>query len=634
MQTLFDLSLKLFNAIPAGAVMDIQVKQTLKYGVIIAPEAAYAKAEILAYLDSDILSGEQLNTTFHKSWERIQNSSRAELMTHQVLHYLTTYGTDFKSDFIYIPVEQLELPEIKSLPVKIIRGLEQSILIQKSLSMLESGIALEEQTIDELLKLLHLLEYQFQSVDQIRNKEALIKIIAKTGVYPSKPVEFLRYLIYLVTDSTLLIKNQVTIEAIKEKKLNITAHLNAFGLEKCATIFNRFKPLWLAFKAHEDNIPLINKISKLSKTHHQAMPVDVLNTVTSIRYEKEEILEALKGANAFRKIRLLNALNIRINAADAFLYRIRNGKSFSKADPIQKESDHLSKMFQAVYRELTGKTSLAKKESRSKDAQLAYFKTIFEWVYEHLVDGLAIAGKRVLYPVHIDYALPASEKMFIGNIPTGTKVTSENLVSGVYWKNEWGARDLDLSGLSLKGKIGWNSAYKGKGILYSGDITNAHDGATELLYTEGGLSHPTLSMLNIYSGAVGCTFKMILGNASKITSNYMFDPNELILEVQTEMKSRQQILGIFIPEDDGRLSFILVNTGFGNLSVSGGSEHTSDARKALFYQYANPLSFKQLLIDAGARFVQPGEEFDLDLRVEGLQKDSFTSVLEGEGVRA
>lgn len=588
-----ELSLKLFNVVPSGDAKESDLKNSLKYGVVIDQNASYASDLILGYFKKNKLSSKQLNATFHKSWKVIKNSSREELLIHQILHYFTTYGTNFTSDFIYIPAEKLEIPEVKQIPLKVIKGVSTDVIISKSLEMLSSGVALDEQTIDDLIELLSGLKHKFDSVDNIKNKEALVRIVSKTGVYPSTPTEFLRFLIYLSTESTLLIKSKSSISAIKSKKMNIVFHLKSFGLEKCATIFNRFKPIWLAFKSNKDNISAINKISKLSKELHKPMPVDVLNMVTSIKYKKSEVEKALKSANNFRKIRLLNALNTRLNTPEYFLYRVRNGKSFTKESISGYDKKYLKKMFKVVYKDL--------------------------------VNSLDVNGKKIKYPSNIDYSLPSSEKMFIGNIPAGTKIRSKKLVSGVYWENSWGAYDLDLSALSIGNKVGWNAAYKAEGLMYSGDMTNARNGATELLYSNGNVSNANMAVLNIYNGKVGCKFKIIIGNASGVSKNYMFNPNELILELETEMKSKQQILGIILPEKDGEMSFTIVNTGFGNLSVSGSYGHSDNARSALFYQYSNPVSFKKLLIKAGAELVTDGD-CDIDLMPHNLKKDSLMSL--------
>ena len=591
---LIELSLQLFNAVPKGVSQTPDFKKTLEYGIIADEFASHAMTDILSYFKANNLSSEQLNATFHKSWIVIKDTSREELFIHQMLHYLTTYGSNFTSDYVYFPAEKLEIPAIKKIPLKVIRGLASNELIEKSLGMLSSGIALDETTIDNLLELLSELNYEFETVDHIKNKEALIKIIAKSNIYPSSPVEFLRYLVYLTTDSTLLIKNQETIETIKTFNYNLSNHLNEFGLKRCAEIFNRFKPLWLAFKSNRYNKPLINEISRLSKKYHQPLSVDVLNTITSIVYSEGEVKTALSKANNFRKVRLLNALKTRLNEPDTFLYRIRNGKSYANI--------------------------------KIAELNLDYLKSMYDLVYADLVEGLNLKGKRIKYPSNIDYALPSSEKLFVGNYPVGTKITAENLVSGVYWENVWGANDLDLSALTLTGKVGWNSDYESDGLLYSGDITDAPEGATELLYTKNDLPSPALSVCNIYNGKVGCKIKIIVGVATEISANYMFDPNELLLEAETNMIARNQILGIFLPEANNQLSFILVNAAFGSMSVSSQSVQSTFARNALYYQYASPISFRQLLVDAGA-ILTDDENAEIDLMPQNLQKDTLINIL-------
>ena len=60
----------------------------------------------------------------------------------------------------------------------------------------------------------------------------------------------------------------------------------------------------------------------------------------------------------------------------------------------------------------------------------------------------------------------------------------EKLAAGIYWEDKWGANDLDLSGLNISGKIGWNSDYynENRSIIYSGDLTEAANGAVEYLH--------------------------------------------------------------------------------------------------------------------------------------------------------
>ena len=97
-------TLKLFNAV---LHKDTNSKPFIsKEGFIISSGAIWTKDEIVRHLLNEKLSGNDLNKTFHKSWKTIQESSRFELLQHQILHYISTYGSDFK-DEVYIQVKFL-----------------------------------------------------------------------------------------------------------------------------------------------------------------------------------------------------------------------------------------------------------------------------------------------------------------------------------------------------------------------------------------------------------------------------------------------------------------------------------------------------------------------------------------------
>ena len=100
-------TLRLFNAVVAKESNEKPF--VTEEGFIIEPNALWAKTEILSFHSKEKLDGNDLNKTFHKSWATIKNSSRAELLIHQILHYISTYGSNFQ-DEIYIPNEVLDLP--------------------------------------------------------------------------------------------------------------------------------------------------------------------------------------------------------------------------------------------------------------------------------------------------------------------------------------------------------------------------------------------------------------------------------------------------------------------------------------------------------------------------------------------
>lgn len=579
-------TLKLFNSVTLKETNEKPFVS--EQGYVIESSALWAKEEIIHFYKNENLDGFGLNKTFHKSWNKIFKSSRSELLFEQIRHYISTYGSDFQNE-IYIPNEVLETPDLK-VKFKVVKGCSKEKLTEKCLSLLQSGIALKEETINDVLSILvDELSYQFTGNENIKNKEATIKIADMYGVIPTDILEFFRYIVYRTTGESLLIKSDDVIEAIKKSNYNPAIQFKQFGLNKLAEIFNRFKPLFLAYKTRCPKS--INKISKLSKLFHKPLVTNPLNNVTSvILLDKDK--HWLDNATPFALFRALSACHTRIQGQFAFTYRIRNGKSFVKTNKVSG----------AVWPN-------------------------YDFLMKYCKDRFKFKGKKFFLPENVEFALPTSEKMFVGNIPTGSKFFGKSLAVGVYWKNSWGANDLDLSGLNIGGKIGWNSDYKqGKGdLMYSGDITDAPNGAVEYLYAQNGLSEPTLVKNNVYDGEGNCEYKIIVGEGDKIDYNYMMNPNNLFLETKCQSIQNQTILGILIPEKD-RQCFVLLNFGAGASRVSGNSEISLLATKALFQQWSNPISFKDVILEFGAEIVGKIEDSDYNLSLDNLQKDSFIKI--------
>ena len=579
-------TLKLFNAVVAqkSNAEDFVTSN----GYIIEADAVWAKDKIIQFYNKQSLNGEGLNKTFHKSWKKILNSTRGQLMLEQIKHYVSTYGSNFK-DEVYIPDEKVEIP-MKKLSLKVIQALTAGEMTSKCLALLQSGLALKEETIDDLLSILvDELSYSFTGNEKIKNKEAIVKIADMYNVLPKDTMEFFRYIIYRATGATILIKNDATIEAIKVSRFNPGVQFERFGLEKLAEIFNRFKPLFLAFKPKCSKT--INKISKLSKKYHKPMIVNPLNYVTSVMLSEKDT-HWLDNATPFALFKALSACRSRMNGQYAFSYRIRNGKSFVKTN----------RMSGVVWPN-------------------------YEFLYEYLRTRFDFSDKKFYLPNDVEYALPTSEKMYVGDIPTGSKFYGESLAVGIYWEDSWGARDLDLSGLNIGGKVGWNSTYKqGKGeLMYSGDQTSAQRGAVEYLYAHRGLKSPTLINNNVFNGKSDCEYKIIVGKGSQVDYNYMMNPNKLFLETKCHSVQKQTILGMLLPEKH-RQCFVLLNFGAGHSRISGNSQVTETATKALFQQWSDPLTFREVICELGGKIAENKSKADYDFSLDKLQKDSFMKV--------
>lgn len=580
-------TLKLFNAVLAKK--SDEQPFISNDGFIIEPDAVWAKGEIISYYAKEKLNGNELNKTFHKSWERIKNTPRVDLFFEQIEHYLSTYGSDFQNE-IYIPSEVLNVPDMK-LIFKVIKAYTAKEMKEKCLSLLKSGIALKEETIDDLLYILHTeLEYDFTGKENIRNKEAIIKIADLYDIYPENPVEFFRYVIYKTTTTTLLIKNDELTDLIKQSRFNPTYLFERFGLEKLAEIFNRFKPLFLAFKNKAPKA--INKISKLSKVHHKPLISNPLNDATNTFLENSD-WHWLENATPFALFKALSACYSRMYGQDTFVYRIRNGKSWVKKG----KATYVNQM--------------------NYDFILDYLKLKYE----------NLSGKKFYFPENVEFALPTSEKMFVGNIPTGTRFYGDRLAVGIYWEDQWGAHDLDLSGLNIAGKIGWNAAYNHDNgqLMYSGDMTSAPNGAVEYLYANKRLSTPTLVMNNVFSGDTNCGYKIVIGKGDNISYDYMMNPSNLFAETRCNSVQKQMILGILLPKN-GKQCFVLLNFGAGHSHISGNTEVSAMATSSLYQQWYDSLSFNDLVKELGAEITTEKAEADFDFSLERLEKDSFIRI--------
>ncbi|MEM9824555.1 MAG: hypothetical protein AAF985_25940, partial [Bacteroidota bacterium] len=307
----------------------------------------------------------------------------------------------------------------------------------------------------------------------------------------------------------------------------------------------------------------------------------------------------LDNATPFALFRALSACQTRMNGQYTFAYRIRNGKSFVKA---------------------TNYSGIVWPN--------------YEFLYNYCREKFDLTGKTFFLPKDVEYALPISEKMFVGNIPTGSQFFGHALAVGIYWENQWGASDLDLSGLNIGGKVGWNASYQqGDGqLMYSGDITNAPQGAVEYLYANQGLNEPTLVKNNVYHGKNNCEYKIIVGRGDRINQNYMMNPNNLFLEVKCQSVQRQSILGILIPKKT-RQCFVLLNFAAGVGRVSRNSKLSDMATKALYQQWSDPISFREVIVELGAKIVPNAEAADYDFSLNKLEKDSFIKVFEENSVR-
>ena len=641
-------TLRLFNAIRIKSKNQTKLshppevtKRTIQNGYIIDPHIfiGHEKHDLLDEIETIVgISGEKANASFHKSWAVVKDTPIETLVIQQIMHYFTTYGFEtigiYNEDTVYIPHEKLEVPQIKSdIPLVVIKAMTPREICDAIIKLGSSGIALSEQTLDDIMTIIETEDYKTKAktiasdpsknfvadwfVSIIKNRELKTRLSDYFGLVPKEPVEFLRHLVSKLTNESLLIKNDYLIEKIKASNGKFCDELIKYAPTDLASIFYRYKPLFLAMKSISKNKTFFNRLRKNAKKIHKPLPEDFLNSVTSkLKHGKiapkkfeEKLTKKLENASIFRKIRLANALKFRTNARSCYgcqipiVYRIRNGKGW--ATETERSDFH-------------GATDVYLKVEKS------------------IVKNLNVKDRIIYIPDFIDYALPATEKQFTGHFPTGTSVkVPKNMIVGIHWENTDKRVDLDLSAIDTEGKVGWDALYRKNDILFSGDITDApksKGGASEMFYIKSKCK-PKILNVNYYNmspgNTVDCKIFVAHENPTGFESNYMVDPNNILATATINITGKQNIIGLIA---DGKFYFGNIYLGNG-ISIRSGKQ-ADIAREYMISSFVNSISLKKILKDAGAIVVNSQDEAPsvsygspIDLSPTAVNKNSIIELL-------
>ncbi len=564
-----------FNNVQALAV---------KLGYIVHPDVC--NGEVYNWLKTQDCD---YNSTFYKNWDDVTSKSRFQLFLDQIMHYASTYGTDFTGE-VYLPDGDIVLPDLKN--YKIILPITIGEVITRCENMLFSGIALKRETIEDILEILDGLNHKVD-IELVKNKEAKMFLYKKTGSVPADATEMVRYLVYLTTEKTLLIKDAKTIFEIKNRPhVTIADMVESFGYEKLSSVFYRYKRIFLAFRNNESNKECVNKLRRLAVKNHKPQSNGFFETLLSEQKNVSQLIKRLGDLNNFKKISLLQAINVRLKQLENRAFVVRNQKLYIKSEVVKINKD--------------------------------YLLSIYAVIYNNLCESLRNKACRVNIPKSVNLTLPTSEKSFIGNYPLGTSFdfSDSDNIFGIYWKGIDGARDLDLSLMDINGrKYGWDAAYKNEdnSIVFSGDMTSANPEATELFYAKKGFT-PAIAKVNAYSAEKNSKFKFFIAKEEidgQLRKSYMVNPDNIIVNVDCEIESGEKILGVITGE-----KFVLAQFKSGRGRVSCNS--VTD----LYTEYAlNTLdcyiSLNKLLIDSGFEITNVNPDIDLN----NLSKDTLMDLI-------
>lgn len=517
--------------------------ESSKYGWIVHPDCC--TKTVLEWVKAEAKTN--YNKTFYAKWQDITSKTRFELLVDQLLHYASTYGTDFAVGNGYVPNQEPEV-EIPYKSFKVIMPATDKEIYDRCVKMLQSGIALESGTLDVLIEYItegKRYEKYALDIDTVKNKEANIMLMDITGLYGNSAFNMLRYFVYKATGKAMLIKDKATLETIKQNATKVDfTKLNENQLHILASVFYRFKPIFLAFKSsasvpssmtteafkraaaklgvgtnNETNASVINRIRRMAVKDHKPFKAGFWETILTEVKPLKEVAEHLEkdNVNNYKKVTVMQAILAKLQNASGSMYVIRNGKMWVREE--------------------------APKPSQSLTSYLMQVYTMLE---NSLVDSIKDKACAVRYPKNVNLTIPTSEKNFIGNYPFGTSVdmADDHNIVGIYWRNEWGTRDFDLHMADIFNRsYGWNAGYTDKDnkIIFSGDMTNAEPEATELFYISQTCPDGKISVSQ-FSGNPKSQFKLFVAREDRSTMQYrgyssykgnecpMCDPNNVVAE--------------------------------------------------------------------------------------------------------
>lgn len=614
------------SVVPINTKDEFNYLNLLLEGIYIMPNARkYISKEIADYcilnFSNKVLKYNK--TALYNSFKDVAEKDVKDLLIAQLDHYFSVYmqteetsSNLIDSSLVHVPVKsESNDDEPFIFNTTMVSLITKEELLDRVAKMLSSGIALSDATQRHLFSIFKYYKDEID-VEIIKNKEFLTRAYSQLDIVPKKSEQLLRYLIYRLTNKTLLVNSKRDRQLIysklrsndyENKYLNdiIKEYIKENGVEPIAKQFNRYRKLWIIFKhVGRDAASIINRARKLSSKLNQPYNLMALDKINDKNINLEEVKKQLLKVSIFKKFSLLNSIyNAKSNNK---LYFIRNGRMYS-----------------------TIKENTAKAGYQVKNA-------IFNSIKKDI--GKNIKGKRFYIPDGIMYAVPTSEKNFIDNIPIFTRYRMDkNSIIGIYWTNTDTSRvDLDLHYLSKNIHVGWNSRYDSNDkILFTGDITNAPkpEGATEALYFKDNLKDDfAVIEISNYAGKPD-TFELFIANDP---NKEIFDREKIINSKELAFKftgltitDQTQCFGIVDSQEDYR-DFIFTNTSDGFNRTPSRGEHKNIMLEAMRSSAKNRLFLNDLIVKLGGEITLDKEKADYDLSINSLTKDSFNFLFKAD----
>lgn len=637
-----EATIKLFKAVVEDKFSNLLIREpnllldALKKGVLINPHVLDGRNEEqqktivkLAVWEYGV-DTEKVNSTFYKRFSEVEGRSELQLRLEQLAHYMSTYGCGIDRN----DIEIYEPEFLNDLHIDIKRELvyidviTEAELADKVKRMLTSGIALsngDQVMLSEIINGYHLtIDY----VDQINNREYMCRMCEKLNLLPKNFDEFTRYLIYLATDSTLLIKSRDVLNHLGHLsdfgnsdsnymmlEKTFERYVKIFGIEEVAKNITRYRKLYLVLRKHFEDKTLVNRALHLSKRLYVPRKQSVLDHVMTA--ETDQVEKSLENASIYKIIKIMNAVrNYKTDPARYF--RVRNGKSYLKVNPELPKDGFARIAF--------GMSSFVISQRKA---------IITNLIKQELRQRLGDWSNKVFYiPKGVEYAVPTTAKNFIGGLPYMTTYDFEgkNVSLGIAWDEP--ETDLDLHMMSLSGHhYGWNDSYRGE-VIYSGDMThlNQYGHAAEFYKVPAtSIKDPLVVTVNDYYSSSEVKFDVFVTGANVDTNikqgvATQIGEKSVLFHSKVSNDDKSQTLMLVIPTKNG---FKIAFTGdsYGNQQVPGVDNSTKLLIEILKNQAEQRFTINDLIKLLDGKIISSQSDLEMlkdDIAESAKVGDAFT----------
>lgn len=653
----------------------------MPHGIVINPNVVFDK-NAYDYISKQYYNhiACNYNSTFYKTWQDVMSKNRFELFFDQLCHYASTYGTNYEGETYvqnkdYVKNEELSIDFNE---YKFIDICTETDAFKIAMTSFDSGIALSKYNLNCFMDIINEYTNTYNiNIDKafiennVKNREAKVRFYDAFNIKPSNPIEILRLMVFQSTCGTDIINSKEILSSIRYgKSIDLK---NKYGdVEKeLSSIYHRFHKIFLMFgHQSKSNKIFINKLSRLAKKYHKPFKSNFLEkcldwdyafemgkhienlSVVDFQHYADELSEAIKknpNINTFKAVKILNTCRERMSNANQYnYYRVRNGKVW-----LEENKHYLDDVTKAgTYYRYYDVIALVMR-NYILDKFISYLK-------ENNIKHITMSSE-------LNIAVPTSEKNFLGTLPEFSYIDlskSKNNMVGVYWRNEWGTHDFDLSCIFNDGsKIGWNADFYNSNNpmsdlkhVFSGDMTDANPEATEVHFFSSPINNykPCVFYCNRYNGVSGSKFKLFFSQSDviervfnnpyrndyiKYSSSkhcFMVNPSDVMFETMMTSNKQEQTVGVVCNN-----KFCFTNMELTNSSVSNASNEEM-ILNIVYSKISSRLSMNELINSAYTKLDGTPDSFNLwiynktenidenenvlDLSLKSITKDTTISI--------